>query len=231
MVFVGIIAGFTVGRFSEGSSLFASATPPSAVLAPAAAAPTPSAPAPVPGSETAANVIPVDFDRDHIRGSTKADIALIEYSDYQCPFCKRVHPTMQQLLKDYDGKVLWVFRHYPLSFHEKAEPTAIAAECVNEIGGNTAFWKFTDAVFEEQETFEPAAIAQKIGINANALERCIGSGKYKQEVADQLAQGSASGIQGTPGTIVLNLKTQENRLVSGAQPIANFKTAIDALLP
>lgn len=227
MVLIGVIVGFAAER-SSGMGRLARTTPTQGIQAPDA--PTPPAPAPTPDPKIATNVVPVDFDRDHIRGSTKATIALIEYSDYQCPFCKRVHPTMQQLLKDYDGKILWVYRHYPLSFHEKAEPAAIAAECVNEIGGNAAFWKYTDAVFEQQETFDPAAVAAQIGINAAAFDRCVSGGTYKQYVADQLSQGSASGIQGTPGTIVLNFETRENRLVSGAQPIQSFKAAIDALL-
>ncbi|MFH1444477.1 MAG: thioredoxin domain-containing protein [Candidatus Peregrinibacteria bacterium] len=225
MVFIGVIVGFSAGRFAGGGLTFANAVP-----APAAQAPTAPAPAPAPDPETAINVVPVDLEKDHIRGSTTADIAVIEYSDFECPFCQRVHPTMKQLLEQNTGKIMWIFRHYPLSFHPKAEPAAIASECVNELGGNTAFWKFTDAVFDQQATFDPATIAKQIGINADAFDRCVSSGKYQSIVQEQLSQGSASGIQGTPGTIVLNLKTQENRIVSGAQPLANFQAAIDALL-
>ncbi len=225
MVLMGIIVGFSAGRFS-GGSLIAAQTAPTPVV-PAPAAPTPSL---APDPETAINVIPVDLETDHIRGSTTADIAVIEYSDFECPFCQRVHPTMKQLLEQNTGKIMWIFRHYPLSFHPKAEPAAIASECVNELGGNTAFWKFTDAVFDQQATFDPAAIAKQIGIDADAFDRCVSSGKYQSIIQEQLSQGSASGIQGTPGTIVLNLKTQENRIVSGAQPLANFQAAIDALL-
>lgn len=228
MVIIGLIIGYIAGQYSGEGLTFARSAPPLVAQAPTPA-PAPSAPIPAPGSETASNVIPVDFDRDHIRGSTNATIALIEYSDFECPFCKRVHPTMKQLLQDYGNDVLWVYRHYPLSFHAQAEPAAIASECVNELAGNTAFWKFTDAVFE-QSSFDFAALAKQVGTNAGAFQKCVNSGKYQPYVQEQLAQGSASGIQGTPGTIVLNLKTQENRLVSGAVPIDSFKAAIDALL-
>lgn len=98
-----------------------------------------------PNTPAASNVTPVDLAKDHIRGSKTAQLALIEYSDYECPFCQRVHPTIQQLLDDNEGKVMWVYRHFPLSFHQNAVPLATGAECAAEIGGADAFWKYTDA--------------------------------------------------------------------------------------
>ena len=97
-----------------------------------------------PNAPSATNVPPVDLEKDHILGSKDARLALIEYSDYQCPFCHRVHPTLQQLLQQNDGKILWVLRHFPLGFHPNAIPLATGAECANEIGGSDAFWSFTD---------------------------------------------------------------------------------------
>lgn len=88
---------------------------------------------------------PVDFKTDHTIGSTDAKLAIVEYTDYQCPFCHAVHPTIAQLMKDYDGKVVWVLRHFPLSFHPNAHILAVGAECANEIGGADGFWKYTDA--------------------------------------------------------------------------------------
>ncbi len=99
-----------------------------------------------PATPQATNVVPVDLEKDHVRGSKTARLALIEYSDYQCPFCHRVHPTLEQMMQKYDGKVVWVYRHFPLSFHPNAIPLATAAECANEIGGTDAFWSFTDEV-------------------------------------------------------------------------------------
>ena len=99
----------------------------------------------------ATSVTPVDPATDYIRGNKDADLAIIEYSDYQCPYCRRVHPTIEQLLKDYDGKIMWVFRHYPLppTMHPDAMPYAIGAECVAKLGGTDAFWKFTDAIMTQ----------------------------------------------------------------------------------
>lgn len=102
-----------------------------------------------PNVSEAGKVVPVDFDKDHITGSHDAKIAIIEYTDYQCPFCHAVHPTHQQLMKKYDGKVMWVMRHFPLSFHPEAMPLAIGAECANQLKGNDAFWKYTDKVMAE----------------------------------------------------------------------------------
>ncbi len=102
-----------------------------------------------PGVELAKVVTPIDPATDHIRGNPKASIAVIEYSDFECPFCHSVHPTYQKLLEQNNGNVMWVYRHFPLTFHAEAMPLAVGAECMNELGGAEAFWKFTDAVMGE----------------------------------------------------------------------------------
>jgi len=107
---------------------------PTAANAPANA---PAAPAP-----QAAAVAPKLDKDDHIRGDKKARIALIEYSDLECPFCKTFHPTAQKIVDDYKGKVMWVYRHFPLSFHANAQKEAEASECVSSLGGEDAFWKY-----------------------------------------------------------------------------------------
>ena len=101
-----------------------------------------------PNATAASNVPPVDISKDHIRGNKNAAIAIIEYTDYECPFCKRVHPTYKQLLADYGDKVMWVARHFPLppTMHPNAKILAVGVECANELGGSDAYWQFTDEI-------------------------------------------------------------------------------------
>ncbi|MFA6602909.1 MAG: thioredoxin domain-containing protein, partial [Candidatus Shapirobacteria bacterium] len=109
----------------------------------------PSGEANAPAAEPTPNLaaMPAVTDKDHIRGNKNAAIVLVEYSDYECPFCKNFHSTMQQVAKDYGNKVAWVYRHYPLPFHTNAQMEAEAAECVADVGGNDKFWQYTDLVY------------------------------------------------------------------------------------
>jgi predicted DsbA family dithiol-disulfide isomerase len=105
---------------------------------------------------------PVTSD-DHIFGNKDAEVTIVEYTDMECPFCARVHPTMKKLVEDYDGKVNWVVRHYPLdAIHENARLKAEAAECAWEQGGDEAFFKYTDELFEmiapTKPTFDTSAL-------------------------------------------------------------------------
>ena len=185
---------------------------------------------------TADNVPKISKD-DHIKGSQKAELALIEYSDMECPFCKSFHPTVQKILDTYGDKVMWVYRHYPLSFHANAQKEAEASECVNELGGNTAFWKFIDAIYERTTANgtgfaldKLAPLAQEIGVDQTKFQTCLDSGKWTKRVNEELAGGQGAGIQGTPGTVLLNTKTGKTQLVSGAMPFESLKGSIDSML-
>src|SRR3989338_2685254 len=136
---------------------------------------------------------------------------------------------MKQVMEKYGDKVNWVYRHFPLAFHTKAEPAALASECIAELGGNDAFWKFTDTVFE-QNNYDYPAIARDLGINETGFKTCFDSARHKQKIQDQMAGGSAAGVNGTPVTIVLENGSGDAKLVSGAVPLASFETAIDSLL-
>lgn len=221
---LGIIIGFGIGKWRIGS-FPPLAGPPSDQVA---QAPLPSLP---PEQAPSGPVPAVDAKTDHIRGDLKkAQVAVIEYSDMECPFSKRVHPTYQQIMQTYGDKVVWVYRHFPLNFHANAEPAAIASECANELGGNDAFWKFTDKIFETQGEWAYEKYAAELGLDAAKFKDCTASGKFRQHVQDDMNGGSAAGVNGTPGNFIVNLKTQKSQEVSGAQPFSSFQSAIDAAL-
>lgn len=189
----------------------------------------------VPGEPTDVTVRPVSPD-DHVLGDRSAPVTLIEYSDTECPFCKRVHPTLQQLVQEYDGKVKWVYRHFPLdSLHSKARKEAEATECANELGGNDAFWAYLDRLFEVTpsnnglESAQLPQIAEDVGLNRAKFEACLASGKYAQHVSDDLADAQAAGGNGTPYNVVIG-KDGKTYPVSGAQPLEQFKTVIEQAL-
>lgn len=181
---------------------------------------------------SAGQVAPVT-DEDHIRGNADASVMLIEYSDFECPFCKQFHPTMQQVMDEYGDQVAWVYRHFPLSsIHPNAQKAAEASECVAELGGNDAFWEFTDALFSGAATLDAAGLSQAataVGVNASAFTTCLDSGKYAQAVNDDFASGQTAGVTGTPGTIILT-SDGDSQLIPGALPYAQVKAAIDSLL-
>ena len=178
-------------------------------------------------------------DDDHVRGDRNADLLLIEYSDFECPFCKKFHETATTLLEDgIDGKsVAWVYRHFPLDFHEDAQKAAEASECVNELAGNDGFWKFTDAYFERTKSngsgiprSEWAGMAREAGVrDTAAFDACVDSGKYADRVASDTEEGSAFGVTGTPGNLLVDTASGNARLISGAYPADAFGEAAELL--
>lgn len=188
--------------------------------------------------EMVKNVKPVSPE-DHIRGNKDATISLIEYSDYECPFCKKFHPMAQEVMRMYGNDINWVYRHYPLDFHDPmATNEAMASECVAELGGNDAFWEYTDLIYTRTKSNghglaleDLPKMAAEVGVNSEAFQKCLDSGKYRSKVQKDIAEGSNAGVQGTPGSILVNNKTGEAILIEGAQdPTRYFKPAIDQLL-
>lgn len=232
-----IVIGFALVAvavyFKPGTS--ATAPPPSQADA---GAPTPTAQRQGPQDNTAAaeNIRPVS-EADHILGDRSASVTLIEYSDLECPFCKRVHPTLQQILSDYDGQVRWVYRHFPLSGHRNAHAKAQAAECAAELSGNTGFFGFVDYLFADNGPSQTAPLAEadyaqiasRIGADAGQLQECAESGKYEEKVDADLADAAAAGGRGTPHTLIIG-PSGEIFPVSGAQPYSAFASVVDQAL-
>ncbi len=223
-----IIAAFFLGSLTSKVSYFEKGN---TALNNTASAPQ-AVPTAVVGQPAAGKIKPVSSS-DHIRGNADAKVTLVEYSDFECPFCKSFTPTLSQLMKTYGDKIRLVYRHFPLTFHANAQKEAEASECIAELGGNDAFWKYVDAIFERTtsngngfalEKLGP--LAAELGVNQTEFQTCLDSNKYEKLVKDQIADGTTGGVSGTPSTFIINSKG-ESQLVVGAQPIEAFKTAID----
>jgi protein-disulfide isomerase len=182
-------------------------------------------------------VRPVDT-TDHILGNPDAKIKLIEYSDMECPHCKTYHETLHAIMQTYGSKgdVAWVFRHFPIAeLHSKAPKEAQAAECVAALGGNDAFWKFTDKVFEVTPSDNglnlaalPDIAVQAAGVDRQKFVECLDKGTYADKVSASVAEGVKAGIRGTPHIFIA--VAGQFLPLEGAQPYNSLKSAIDTVL-
>jgi protein-disulfide isomerase len=155
------------------------------------------------------------------RGSARAPIELIEFSDFQCPFCQRADPTVRQLLSTYGDRIRLVYRHYPLPNHPNALPAAEAAACAAEQG---QFWPYHDRLFANPSKLGDADLKQhaaELGLNAAQFNSCVDTHKHKAEVDADVKAGEEAGVSGTPAFFV------NGRMISGAQPFDVFKKVID----
>lgn len=177
--------------------------------------------------------------RDHVRGQASAEVSLIEYSDFECPYCKRFHATPASLLERHGGRVNWVYRHFPLGFHDPAaRREAIASECAAKLGGNEVFWRYVDAVFANTrsngeglpEGKSERAIAAELGLKSEEFSRCLDDPKIAQRVDEDVADGNAAGVSGTPATVVRNNRNGASEWVVGAQPAEALDAAIRRVL-
>lgn len=193
------------------------------VAAAAPAAPSvPSAPS-APAAPTSVTVaLKAD---DHIRGPENAKLTIVEFSDFQCPFCGRFEPTVARILTEYKDQVRLVYRHFPLeSIHPNARPAAEASECASEQG---KFWEFHDKLFLGQDSLSAdfySKTARELGLNVAKFDACVKDRKYSARVDEDYQSGLAAGVQGTPHTIVGTTP------ISGALPYESVKQVVDAAL-
>ncbi|MBS3092685.1 thioredoxin domain-containing protein [Candidatus Pacearchaeota archaeon] len=182
------------------------------------------------GSNNPNTIVEVSADDDPALGNANAPVTIIEFSDYQCPFCERFYTnTLPQLKTEYinTGKVKLIYRDFPLSsIHPQAEEAAEAAECAGEQGDNF-YWKMHDKLFENQNALDTDSLkkyAQQIGLDTSKFNTCLDSGAMAEEIAKDLADGTSYGVQGTPAFFI------NGQEISGAQPFESFKQIIDAEL-
>lgn len=177
--------------------------------------------------------VDVSEDDDPYLGKKNAKVTIIEFSDFQCPFCRRLwKDTVSQIKNDYinSGKsVKFVYRDFPLAFHQMAQKYAEAGECADDQG---KFWEMHDKIFEEQEKLGQGTIslftindlknwAKEIGLKEEEFTSCLDSNKYEEEVKKDFSDGTKAGVQGTP-TLFIN-----GRVVVGAQPYQTIKAIIE----
>lgn len=167
-------------------------------------------------------VIEVSAAEAPVKGPADAPITIVEFSDFQCPFCKRVLPVLTQVLEQYPGKIKLAFRDFPLSnIHPNAQKAAEAAHCAGDQG---KYWEYHDLLFDKQESLPSADFAeyaQGLGLNREAFKSCLESAKYQTKVERNHADGLKAGISGTPAFFI------NGRPLNGAQPLETFKAVID----
>ncbi len=163
---------------------------------------------------------------------------MVEYTDLECPFCKEFHATMQQVMDKYGatGQVMWILRNFPLAqLHPNAPKLAEAAECVSELGGNDAYWKFVNTVFTlaPAGTFfdmtKLASTAATVGIPQDTFNACLASGKEAVKVTQQYQDALAAGGTGTPYSIIVT-KSGQKIPISGAQSFDTIDSTIQTAL-
>lgn len=162
--------------------------------------------------------------QDHIRGDTNAPVTIVEFSDFQCPFCQSFHPEMKKLIEQNPGKVRWIYKHFPLSFHKYAQKAAEASECASEQG---KFWEYSDKLFENQTFFSDtyfSEAASQLGLNKKNFDNCLSSGKYTQKVLADYQMGAAAGVSGTPGSFINDI------YISGTKSYEILQQIVDSLL-
>lgn len=164
--------------------------------------------------------------KDHVRGNFNAPVTLVEFSDFECPFCVRAYPTFKKILNDYPSQVRLVYKQFPLtSIHPNSQKAAEASECADEQG---KFWEYHDKLFDNQaagynlDKFKQWA--KELGLDSSKFDNCLDSGKYASKVTVDQQEGQAKGVNGTPATFV------NGQLVSGAVPYETFKQIIDSLI-
>ena len=221
---------FKGGNFPKPNG--GSGTPPAAQPTPSN--PTANDPSTPPTPPTAIQITPVG-DADHIRGDKNAKVSIIEFSDTECPFCKRFHITMKQVMAEYDGKVNWVYRHFPLdSLHSKARNEAHATECAASLGGTDAYWKYLDRIFEitpSNDGLDPAElpkIAQQVGLDVKKFNDCQKAKTFAGKIQEQENQAIAAGGQGTPYSVIVS--GDQKIPINGALPFEQIKPVLDSLL-
>ncbi len=177
-------------------------------------------------------------DTDHVFGNPDAPITLFEYSDFECPYCKAFQTTAELIVNEFGGDVNWVYRHFPLSFHEPAATReAQAAECAADQGGDEKFWEFGKMIYSrtsgngsgiDKDTL--VAMSEEAGLDKKEFEQCLDSNKFQDYIKQSSKEGVNLGVTGTPATFVYDHRTGDSSLVSGNQSFDKLKKYLEGIL-
>jgi protein-disulfide isomerase len=165
--------------------------------------------------------VPVELAQAPVRGNPRATVTILEFSDFECPYCQRVRPTMIRLREMYSDRVRFAFRHYPLDFHPQAQKAGEAAACAGDQG---KFWEMHDKLWQSPGQLgvgDLKAHAQSLGLVAKDFDACLDSGRFASLVESDLRAGQEYGVSGTPAFFV------NGRPLVGALPLEAFQTVID----
>lgn len=166
--------------------------------------------------------VQVDYERSRLRGDANAPVVIVEFSDFQCPFCRSVEPTLQALLVRYAGRVSLAYRDFPLrEIHPQAQQAAEAARCAGEQG---KFWEYHDRLYAggaQLDAGSLAGYARELGLNVQSFSSCLASGKFRQAVEEDVQAGNRAGVSGTPAFFINGI------FLNGAQPASAFEKIIE----
>lgn len=165
--------------------------------------------------------VEVSVDDDPMKGNKNASVTIIEFTDYQCPYCSRGRPIVKQIIESYGDKIRYVLRDFPLEFHGFAVKAAEAAQCAGDQG---KYWEYGDLLWQHQDKLDISDLKQYAGelaLDKGKFEDCLDKGKYTEEVKKDQAAGSEAGVSGTPSFFI------NGRMLTGAQPFEQFKEIID----
>jgi protein-disulfide isomerase len=169
--------------------------------------------------------VSVGYDESRLRGDASAPVIIVEFSDFQCPYCRTVVPTLKALLAKYAGRVSLAYRDFPLrEIHPQAQQAAEAARCAGE---QSKFWEYHDLLYAAGAKLDAGSLAgyaRSLGLDAQRFTSCLTSGKFKQAVEEDLQAGSKAGVNGTPAFFINGI------FLSGAQPASAFEKIIEAEL-
>ncbi len=174
--------------------------------------------------------VKINIEGSPYKGNENAPVIVVEYSDYECPFCGRFYSETLSLIESRyinTGKVRFVYKDFPLSFHPNAQKAAEATRCVKEQKGDEGYWAMHDKIFENQQSLSIASLrlwANEIGLNMQQFDSCLQSGKMATVVQKDFSEGQQDGVQGTPAFFI------NGKIISGAQPFPAFQQAIESEL-